>query len=52
MLRFLPASIASPHMLLLWVLLATVTGGLIAVLVASWLAYKVFAKYLHLMVSL
>ncbi len=39
-------------MLLLWVLLATVTGGLIAVLVASWLAYKVFAHYLHHMVSL
>jgi len=27
-------------MLLLWVLLATITGGLIAVLIASWLAYK------------
>lgn len=39
-------------MLLLWVLLATITGGLIAVLVASWLAYKVFAHYLHHMVSL
>jgi zinc and cadmium transporter len=39
-------------MLLLWILLATVTGGLIAVLVASWLAYKVFAQYLHHMVSL
>lgn len=39
-------------MLLLWVLLATVTGGLVAVLVASWLAYKVFAHYLHHMVSL
>ncbi len=39
-------------MLLLWVLLATVTGGLIAVLVASWLAYRVFAQYLHHMVSL
>lgn len=39
-------------MLLLWVLLATVTGGLIAVFVASWLAYKVFAHYLHHMVSL
>ncbi|WMD23464.1 ZIP family metal transporter [Achromobacter seleniivolatilans] len=39
-------------MLLLWVLLATVTGGLIAVFVASWLAYKVFAQYLHHMVSL
>lgn len=39
-------------MLLLWILLATITGGLIAVLVASWLAYKVFAQYLHHMVSL
>lgn len=39
-------------MLLLWVLLATITGGLIAVFIASWLAYKVFAKYLHHMVSL
>lgn len=39
-------------MLLLWILLATITGGLIAVLIASWLAYKVFAKYLHHMVSL
>ncbi|MDF2860164.1 MAG: zinc transporter family protein 1 [Achromobacter mucicolens] len=39
-------------MLLIWVLLATITGGLIAVLIASWLAYKVFAKYLHHMVSL
>ncbi|WP_251863148.1 ZIP family metal transporter [Achromobacter sp. Marseille-Q4962] len=39
-------------MLLIWVLLATVAGGLIAVLVAHWLAYKVFAKYLHHMVSL
>ncbi|MCY1209744.1 Zinc transporter ZupT [Achromobacter veterisilvae] len=51
MLRF-PASKYVPQMLLLWVLLATVTGGLIAVLVASWLAYKVFAQYLHHMVSL
>ncbi|MGN6657878.1 MAG: ZIP family metal transporter [Achromobacter mucicolens] len=33
-------------------MLATITGGLIAVLIASWLAYKVFAKYLHHMVSL
>lgn len=51
MLRF-PLTIIRPQMLLLWVLLATVTGGLIAVLVASWLAYKVFAHYLHHMVSL
>lgn len=39
-------------MLLLWVLLATTTGGLIAVDIASWLAYRVFAQYLHHMVSL
>ncbi|CAB3634821.1 Zinc transporter ZupT [Achromobacter pulmonis] len=52
MLRFLLPKNTSPKMLLLWVLLATVTGGLIAVLVASWLAYKVFAHYLHHMVSL
>ncbi len=39
-------------MLLLWVLLATTTGGLIAVGIASWLAYRVFAQYLHHMVSL
>lgn len=51
MLRF-PRLYCVPKMLLLWVLLATVTGGLIAVLVASWLAYKVFAQYLHHMVSL
>ncbi|OZI47085.1 ZIP family metal transporter [Bordetella genomosp. 4] len=39
-------------MLLLWILLATVAGGLIAVSIASWLAYRVFSKYLHHMVSL
>ncbi|CAM4130485.1 ZIP family metal transporter [Bordetella tumulicola] len=39
-------------MLLFSILLATVAGGLIAVLVASWLAYRVFSKYLHHMVSL
>lgn len=39
-------------MLLLWILLATVTGGLIAVLVARWLAYRIFSHYLHHMVSL
>lgn len=39
-------------MLLFWILLATVAGGVIAVSVASWLTYKVFAKYLHHMVSL
>lgn len=39
-------------MLLLSILLATVAGGLIAVSIASWLAYRVFSKYLHHMVSL
>src|SRR5690606_28770571 len=39
-------------MLLLWILLATISGGLIAVSIASWLAYRVFSKYLHHMVSL
>ena len=39
-------------MLLLWILLATLAGGLIAISIASWLAYRVFAKYLHHMVSL
>jgi len=39
-------------MLLLWIILATVTGGLIAVSIAHWLAYRVFAGYLHHMVSL
>jgi zinc and cadmium transporter len=39
-------------MLLLWIILATVTGGLVAVAVAHWLAYRVFAQYLHHMVSL
>lgn len=39
-------------MLLLWIILATVAGGLIAVLVAHWLAHRVFVQYLHHMVSL
>ncbi len=39
-------------MLLFWIILATVTGGLIAVAIAHWLAYRVFAQYLHHMVSL
>ncbi|CAP43467.1 ZIP family metal transporter [Bordetella petrii] len=39
-------------MLLLSILLATVAGGLIAVSIASWLAFRVFSKYLHHMVSL
>jgi len=38
--------------MLFWILLATVTGGLVALLVAHWLAYRVFAAYLHHMVSL
>ena len=49
MLRFSPSI---PVPLLLCILLATVTGGLLAVVVASWLAYKVFSQYLHHMVSL
>src|SRR5690606_34350877 len=39
-------------MLLFWILLATMSGGLLAVAAASWLAYRVFSKYLHHMVSL
>lgn len=39
-------------MLLLWILLATIAGGLLAVFIASWLALRVFTKYLHHMVSL
>lgn len=39
-------------MLLFWILLATILGGLIAITTAYWLAYRVFAKYLHHMVSL
>lgn len=39
-------------MLLTWILLATMAGGFIAVAIASWLAYRVFSKYLHHMVSL
>jgi len=38
--------------MLFWILLATVAGGLVALLVAHWLAYRVFAGYLHHMVSL
>jgi len=44
--------VSLPNMLLPWILLATVAGGLIAVVIASWLAYRVFAQYLHHMVSL
>lgn len=39
-------------MLLIWILLSAVTGGVFALLVAHWLAYRVFAGYLHHMVSL
>lgn len=39
-------------MLLIWILLSAVTGGITALLVAHWLAYRVFAGYLHHMVSL
>ncbi|MFU1914432.1 ZIP family metal transporter [Bordetella avium] len=39
-------------MLLLWIILATIAGGLISVCIAHWLAYRVFVQYLHHMVSL
>jgi zinc and cadmium transporter len=39
-------------MLLIWIMLSAVTGGVFALLVAHWLAYRVFAQYLHHMVSL
>ena len=39
-------------MLLVWIVLSAVTGGLFALGVAHWLAYRVFAGYLHHMVSL
>ncbi len=39
-------------MLLIWITLSAVAGGIFALLVAHWLAYKVFAGYLHHMVSL
>lgn len=39
-------------MLLIWIVLSAVTGGLCALIVAHWLAYRVFAGYLHHMVSL
>jgi zinc and cadmium transporter len=39
-------------MLLFWIVLATLLGGLIAVFIAQWLAFRVFAQYLHHMVSL
>ncbi|HBI83454.1 ZIP family metal transporter [Orrella sp. NBD-18] len=39
-------------MLLIWIVLAAVAGGMFALMVAHWLAYKAFAGYLHHMVSL
>ena len=38
-------------MLPLWILLATISGGVLALLIARWLAYGVFSRYLHHMVS-
>ena len=38
--------------MLIWILLAAVAGGLFALLIARWLAYGLFARYLHHMVSL
>ncbi len=39
-------------MILFWLLVSTIIGSLIAMSIASWLAYKIFSKYLHHMVSL
>ena len=39
-------------MLLIWIVLSAVAGGLFALAVAHWLAYRVFSGYLHHMVSL
>lgn len=39
-------------MLLIWIVVSAVAGGLFALAVAHWLAYRVFAGYLHHMVSL
>jgi zinc and cadmium transporter len=39
-------------MLLIWIVISAVTGGLCALLIAHWLAYRVFVGYLHHMVSL
>lgn len=39
-------------MLLIWILLSATAGGMFALVVAHWLAYRVFAGYLHHMVSL
>lgn len=38
-------------MMLLSILLSTVIGGVLAVCIAYWLSTRVFAKYLHHMVS-
>jgi len=38
-------------MLAFWIFLAAISGGLIAILIARWLAYGVFARYLHHLVS-
>ncbi|MEI2417771.1 ZIP family metal transporter [Orrella sp. JC864] len=38
--------------MLFWIVLAAVAGGLLALLVARWLTYQLFARYLHHMVSL
>ncbi len=38
--------------MLLWIVLAAITGGLLALLIARWLTYQLFARYLHHMVSL
>ena len=39
-------------MSLIWIVISAVTGGLCALLIAHWLAYRVFVGYLHHMVSL
>ncbi len=39
-------------MILLWVLLSTISAGSIAILIASWLTYRISSKYLQHMVSL
>ena len=38
--------------MLIWIVLAAVTGGLLALLVARWLTDRFFTRYLHHMVSL
>lgn len=38
-------------MTLLYILLATLVSGVVSALVAGWLAYRFFSKYLHEMVS-